>query len=196
MSHEHDESTDEPQVLVGVSFDDVFRAQEFLTEATRMAAQGRLKLRDAVTIIKNEQGRSVVHETIDPSPGRTAFTGALWASLLGLIIGGPVGWVAGAALGAGAGALTAKVVDLGISDEWEHWFRETVQPGNAMVALLVTDLDRDALVAEAARFTGARLVYANLDDATIARIAEALGTDVPQLGEPEPRDDVSAEPRE
>ncbi len=58
MSHEHDEPTDEPQVLVGISFDDVFRAQEFLTEATRLAAQGRLKLRDAVTIIKNEQGRT------------------------------------------------------------------------------------------------------------------------------------------
>ena len=192
MSHEHDQPTDEPQVLVGISFDDVFRAQEFLTEATRLAAQGRLKLRDAVTIIKNEQGRTVVHETIDPSPGRTAFSGALWAGLFGLILGGPVGWVAGAALGAGAGALTAKVVDLGISDEWETWFKETIQPGNAMVALLVTDLDRNALVEEASRFTGARLVYANLDDATIARIAEALGTEAPEVSASEPGDDVSA----
>jgi len=194
MSHDQDAS-EEPQVLVGIAFDDVFRAQEFLTEATRLAAQGRLKLRDAVTIIKNEQGRTVVHETIDPSPGRTAISGGLWAGLFGLILGGPVGWVAGMALGAGAGAITAKLVDLGISDEWEHWFRETIQPGNCMVALLVTDLDRNALVEEAARFTGARLVYANLDDATIHRIAEALGTAAPEtVTEPEPEADLPAAP--
>ena len=41
--------------------------------------------------------------------------------------------------------------------------------------LLVTKLDRDALIAEAKRFTGAELVYANLDQSTIDRIKEALG---------------------
>jgi len=41
--------------------------------------------------------------------------------------------------------------------------------------LLVTKLDRDALVKEAARFPGAELVYANLDESTIDRLKEALG---------------------
>ena len=39
----------------------------------------------------------------------------------------------------------------------------------------MTKLDREALVAEAARFTGAELVYANLDESTIDRIKHALG---------------------
>ena len=101
-------------------------------------------------------------------------SGALWASLFGLVLGGPVGWAAGLAVGAGAGAVTAKVVDLGISDEWVGWFREAVQPDTATVALLIEDLDRNALVEEAARFTGAELVYANLDDDTLDRIKTAL----------------------
>ena len=113
-------------------------------------------------------------ETIDPEPGRTAMSGALWAGLFGLVLGGPVGWAAGLAVGAGAGVVTAKVVDLGISDEWVGWFREAVQPDTATVALLVEDLDRNALVEEAARFTGAELVYANLDDDTLDRIKHAL----------------------
>jgi Mn-dependent DtxR family transcriptional regulator len=41
--------------------------------------------------------------------------------------------------------------------------------------LLVTKLDRDALIGEAARFEGAELVYANLDESTIDRLKEALG---------------------
>lgn len=163
------------QVLVGISFPDVFRAQEFMTAAGRLAAREELELRDAVLVIKDESGRTTVRETIDPQPGRSAFSGAMWAGLFGLMLGGPVGWVAGAALGAGAGAATAKAIDLGIPDEWVAWFREAVQPDTATVALLVAHLDRGALVAEAGRFAGARLVYADLDEATLAQLREALG---------------------
>lgn len=168
-----------PQVLVGVSFEDQFRAQEFLTAATRLAARGDLVLRDAVIVAKDTDGKTAVRETIDPQPGRTAISGAMWAGLFGLILGGPVGWLAGTALGAGAGAVTARVVDLGISDEWVGWFREAVRPGTATVALLVSDLNRSALVEEAGRFTGAHLVYANLDAGTLDRISRALGEVTP-----------------
>ena len=168
-----------PQTMVGVSFDDVFRAQEFLTAATRLAASGSLHLVDAVIVSKTDSGHTVVRETTDPQPARTAFSGAMWAGLFGLILGGPVGWLAGTAIGAGAGAVTAKVVDLGIPDEWVAWFRDAVQPGTVTVALLVTDLDRDALVAEAARFVGARLVYANLEPYAIERIRDAFGETSP-----------------
>ena len=99
----------------------------------------------------------------------------MWAGLLGVILGGPVGWAAGLAVGASAGAVAAKVVDVGIPDEWVTWFRDAVKPGTVTTALLVENLDRNALVSEAARFTGAELVYANLDDTTIERVKVALG---------------------
>jgi uncharacterized membrane protein len=166
-----------PRTLVGITFGDLFRAQEFLTATMRLAANGKLVLEDAVTVVKSADGKTVVHETTDPQPARTAMSGAMWAGLFGLILGGPVGWLAGAAIGAGAGAVTAKLIDLGISDEWVSWFRDAMQPDTVTVALLVTELDRDALVAEASRFTGAELVYANLDDATIERMKQALTAD-------------------
>ena len=171
--------TDIPQTLVGISFENAFRAQEFLVAASGLAAAGKLKLKDAVTVVKDNSGKTVVHETLDPTPVRSALSGAMWAGLFGLILGGPVGWIAGLVVGAGAGAATAKVMDLGVPDEWVTWFRDAVQPGTATVALLVEDLDRNALVAEAARFTGAELVYANLDDATIERVRDAFANRVP-----------------
>ena len=174
MTSEESDPAAVPQTLVGISFEDAFRAQEFLTAASGLAAHGDLKLRDAVMVIKGEDGRTMVHETTDLQPARAAMSGAMWAGLFGLLLGGPVGWVAGMAVGAGAGALTAKVVDHGITDEWVAWFREVVEPGRVTVALLVEDLDRAALVQEASRFTGAQLVYANLDDATISQVKAAL----------------------
>ena len=180
MARKSDDDTIE--TLVGISFADMYRAQEFLTAAKRLNANKRLVLKDAVIVVKNESGNTVVRETIDPQPARSAVSGAVWTGLLGLLLGGPVGWLAGTAVGAGAGAVTAKLMDYGIPDEWVAWFREAVQPGTATVALLVTDLDRNALVAEAERFQGARLVYTNLDDVTLERIRRALGEVV--LGAP------------
>lgn len=163
-----------PRTLVGISFGDSLRAQEFLTAVMRLSTQGRLKLVDAVFVNKEESGRTVVQETTDPDPGRSALSGALWAGLFGLILGGPVGWVVGAGVGAGTGAVAAKVIDHGVSDEWVAWFREAVAPGTTTLVLLVEQLDTAALVAELERFAGARLVYANLDATWLERMRSAL----------------------
>jgi len=176
---------DTPLTLVGVEFSDLFRAQEFLTVATRLAAHGDLKLRDAVFVAADADGKVVVRETIDPSPGRSALGGAMWTGLFGLLLGGPIGWIGGMAIGAGTGAVAAKAIDLGIPDEWVDWFKQAVDPDRVILALLVSDVDINVLVEEAGRFAGAELVYANLDPTTLARLHDALGT---------PDDDYVAEP--
>src|SRR5436190_24396376 len=99
MSGASEEGTE--QTLVGIAFGDVFRAQEFLTAATRLAANGHLRLIDAVFVHKDDSGKTTVRETIDPTPGRSALSGAVWAGLFGLLLGGPVGWIVGAGGGAG-----------------------------------------------------------------------------------------------
>jgi uncharacterized membrane protein len=165
---------DSPLTLVGIEFPDVYRAQEFLTATTRLAANGQLRLRDAVFVAADSDGKTVVHETKDPSPGRSALGGAVWAGLLGLLLGGPIGWIGGMAIGAGTGAVTAKVIDLGIPDEWVDWFRKAVDPDTVILALLVSDVDMPALVEESKRFAGAELVYANVDPTTLNQLEQSL----------------------
>jgi uncharacterized membrane protein len=175
-----------PQTIVGISFEDRFRAHEFMTAASRLGSKHLLRVHDAVIVTKDDNGHTHVVETVDPSPGRAAASGAMWAGLIGLFVAGPVGWLAGGVIGAGAGAVTAKVVDFGIPDEWVAWFRDAVEAGTTTVVLLLTDVYIDALVTEAERFAGAHLVYANLDAASFDRITAALSdkavapTDTPQ----------------
>ena len=173
--HSQSKIDDTPQTLVGVSFRDAFRAQEFMTASSRLASQHSLQVHDAVVVSKDESGHTRVVETIDPQPGRAALSGAMWAGLLGLLLAGPVGWLAGGVIGAGAGAVAAKAVDLGVPDEWVAWFRGAVQPGTTTVVLLLTDVNVDALVEEAKRFAGAELLYANLDPISFDRVVSALG---------------------
>jgi uncharacterized membrane protein len=165
---------EQPESMFGISFDGIPRAQEFMLALSRLASLGQLKLRDAAVVVKDGDGKVRVQETIDPQPGRAALSGAMWAGLIGLIIGGPVGWIAGLAVGAGAGAVTAKVVDLGIPDEWIDWFKEAVRVDTATVVALVTDVNLEALVTETKRFAGAELVHTTLAPGVSSRLTAAL----------------------
>jgi len=148
--------------LIAVSLPDQLMAAEFLMAVRRIAAQRALQLRDAVLVVKNDDESVVVQETIDPTPGRSALSGGLWGGLLGLLFGGPIGWAVGLGVGAGVGAGTAKLVDLGIPDEWVDWFRSAAHPGTATVVILVEDLDVATLRSEIDRFPGAEVLHTTL----------------------------------
>lgn len=167
-------TSDGAEGLFGVSFRTQLRAREFLLALQGLAHSGDLALRDAVIVVKDLSGSVHVTETIDPQPGRAAVSGAMWTSLLGLLLGGPVGWLAGLGLGAGAGALTAKLVDLGIPDEWVDWFKETVQPGTTTAVVLAADIHLGALSKEVQRFVGATLVHTTLSSAAASLLSDAL----------------------
>src|SRR5437764_168114 len=121
-------------------------------------------------VVTGAAATGVVVQTVLPPPALqavavTATAAAAATSAVGFMVallGGPIGLVVGGAIGAGAGAVAAKVVDLGIPDEWVDWLKEATEPGRTVLALLVASLDRDALVAELERFHGARLLYGNL----------------------------------
>jgi uncharacterized membrane protein len=171
-------------VLVAISFPDQFRASEFMTAAARLVSQGKLKAKDAVFVSKGDDGKAHVRETKDLQTGTAAASTGLWGAFIGLLFGGPVGMVVAGGIGAGAGALVAKVVDLGIPDEWVDWLKEATEPGRTVLAILVADFDRDALFEELERFQGARLLYGNLPIDVMTRIHEAL-RDAPTLPQPD-----------
>jgi len=167
------------QYLVGISFDQELSATEFSVVLQRLQQQGRLRLRDLVVISCDDEGRTRVRETADPSVPTTALSGALWGSLIGLLFGGPIGWVAGSAVGAASGALTAKLVDIGVPDEWVAWFRDTIDRGATTLVALVERLDDAALATELRRFPEARVVHTTLPANVEARLVrEAHATRV------------------
>ncbi len=163
-----------PDTLFGLSFESASRAQQFMLAIGELRQADKLKLIDAVMVVKDTNDHVRVRETIDPQPGRTALSGAMWTGLLGLIVGGPVGWIAGIGIGAGVGAATAKVIDLGVPDEWVDWFKLAVQPGRAIVVVLASNIDQRALAAEVDRFPGVQLVHTTVHAEAFARLASAL----------------------
>ena len=163
-----------PDTLFGLSFESVSRAQQFMLAIGELRQAEKLHLIDAVMVVKDANDHVRVRETIDPQPGRTALSSAAWTGLLGLIVGGPVGWLAGLGIGAGVGAVSAKVIDLGVPDEWVDWFKLAVQPDTATVVVLASDIDQSALDAEVRRFPGVRLVHTTVHADAFDRLRSAL----------------------
>jgi uncharacterized membrane protein len=182
------------QRLAAISFDDELRAVEFMTAISRLARDGKLSLHDAVFVVKGGDGRTHVRETKDLQPGTTALSAGLWSGLFGLLLGGPVGMLIAGGVGAGAGAVTAKLVDVGVTDEFVAQLREMVRPGTTTVAVLADAVDTEAVLAELHRFTGARYVAGNLPLAGIQAVREALGDTAATSGRdlPPPSEPVSS----
>ncbi|MET0326961.1 MAG: DUF1269 domain-containing protein [Ilumatobacteraceae bacterium] len=177
--------------LAAISFDDDLRAVEFMTAVTRLAKDKRLNLHDAVFVVKRPDGKTYVRETKDLQPGPTAIGAGLWSGLFGLLLGGPVGMLVAGGIGAGAGAVAAKLVDVGVTDEFVAQLREMVREGTTTVAILADHVETDAVLAELHRFEGARYVAGNLPLAAIQAVRDALGDPAATTGRsfPPPADE-------
>ncbi|GAA2732148.1 DUF1269 domain-containing protein [Actinocorallia aurantiaca] len=167
--------TEAPQKLLVIGFDDPLKASEFMLTALRMQKNGQLRLHDAVFIERAEDGRSVVRETQDFTPGKGALGAGMWGLLLGTLLGGPVGGLIGGAASAGGGALLGKLIDTGIKDEKIAELREAVPPGTTALALLISSLSLVDLQNELARFPGAQFVESDLYDAAVHAVRVSLG---------------------
>lgn len=166
----------DPRSLVVFGFDNQIAAQEMLTTLTRLTSEGTLILQDAVFVTKSEKGKVRVVQTMDPSPGQAAWSGAFWGLLFGILLFIPV---IGLAIGAGSAALVAKLVDTGISDDFVKQLRESIKPGKVYLAALVSHVNPEKALEEVKRYAGmAELVTTtNVTPDAVARLQDALDQD-------------------
>ena len=161
--------------LVAIAFDDPLMAQEALLAALRLTRREHLELEDAAIIAKEEGGRIRIQETRDTRPSQGAASGGWLGMLAGLLLGGPA-LLAGAALGAAAGGIFAKLRDIGIKDDQMQQLGDELAEGHAALLLLVERAHMFHAKAELRRFTG-RLLHTTCEAETAASLREALATD-------------------
>ena len=158
--------------IIGVSFDKITRAEEVLLALVHLQQEGEIALSDAVVVQKDDGGKVRVHQTIDPTPGRSAMTGTIWGMLVGMLFGGPV-FLAAAAVGAGTGALMAKLVDLGLDDDWVKEVGRWLDPGTSALLILVAADVRPAVLRKLGRYEG-QVLYCTFPGAVREELERAL----------------------
>jgi uncharacterized membrane protein len=158
--------------LVAIKLADPLIAQEALLAAMRLVKKGQMTLEDAAIILKDESGRLHIHETRDMRPAQGARSGSWVGILAGLFIGGPA-LLVGAALGAAAGGIFAKLRDIGIQDEQMQQLAEALDGGDSALLLLIEDVHLFHAMAELRRFAG-QLLHSTCDEHTNDRIRASL----------------------
>lgn len=94
-----------------------------------------IKLEDAAVVVRNEKGRAKVKQA-HSLVGAGALGGAFWGMLIGLLFFAP--WL-GLLAGAAGGALSGKLGDIGVDDDFINEVRESIEPENSALFLLARD---------------------------------------------------------
>jgi uncharacterized membrane protein len=163
--------------LLVIEFPTEAQAEEARRKLLAMQGEYLIELGDAVVATKCAEGQVKLNQLFQPVK-KGAVSGMFWGALVGLIFVMPL---VGAAVGAGAGALSGKFTDIGINDNFMKEAAKTLQSGNAALFLLVRKMTTDKVMA-ALQGSGGKIVRSSFDEtkeealqAALAGVQEARG---------------------
>jgi uncharacterized membrane protein len=159
--------------LVAVVFDDLTTAFEMRTALFKMQKEHLIDLEDSVVVVRNEKGKTKLDQATNLTSAG-AIGGGFWGMLIGLIFLNPL---LGAALGATAGALSAKFTDIGLSNQMMKDIASSFKPGSSALFVLVRRATPDKVLAGLKEFSGRGKVFQTSlnkdDEATLREALEA-----------------------
>ena len=136
--------------LVVVGFDDESTAFAVRAELVKMQKDYLIEMEDVVVVTKDEKNKVKLHQAVNLTASG-AVGGSFWGMLIGFLFLNPL---AGAAIGAGAGALGGKLQDIGINDKFMKELGETFTPGTSALFVLVRKSSPDKVLDRLKGFKG------------------------------------------
>src|SRR6476660_3283519 len=115
---------DRMSTLIAVVFHDQSTAFEMRAALAKMQDQYLLEMDDAVVVTRDVKGKIKLHQAVSLTAAGAA-TGAFWGMLIGLLFFNPI---LGLAVGAGAGALSGKLTDLGVDNTMAKQLGDELTP--------------------------------------------------------------------
>ncbi len=134
--------------LVIVAFVDEATAFEARAELMSLQKEYLIEMEDVVIITREEGGDVKLHQPVNLT-GAGAVGGTFWGALVGLLFMNPI---LGAAVGAGAGAISGSMTDIGINDGFLTDVGKSLDRGGSAVAVLIRKMTADKVLARMERF--------------------------------------------
>lgn len=136
--------------LIVISFPGEQLAFEMRAALAKLQKEYLIDMEDVVVVTKDEKGKVKLHQAVNLTAAG-AVGGGFWGMLIGMIFLNPL---LGAAVGAGAGALSGKFTDIGIDDEFMKNLGEQFQPGCSAIFILVKKATPDKVMEALEQFKG------------------------------------------
>ncbi|HEX7123943.1 MAG TPA: DUF1269 domain-containing protein [Gemmatimonadaceae bacterium] len=141
--------------LVAVVFDDETTAFEMRTALLKMQQRYLIELEDSVVVTRDKQGKVKLDQAVNLTAAG-AVGGGFWGMLIGLIFLNPL---LGAAVGATAGAVSARFKDLGVNDQVMREVGQSLKPGTSALFVLFRKATADKVLDELKEFAGKGKVF-------------------------------------
>ena len=119
--------------------------------------------------VKDEKGKVKLHQTYNLTASG-ALSGGFWGTLIGLIFLNPL---LGLAVGAGAGAVSGALTDVGINDDFMKDLASTFQNGSSVLFVLVRKATPDKVLEEL-QGTGGKVIKTSLTHEEEAKLQAVL----------------------
>jgi uncharacterized membrane protein len=158
--------------LVVIAFEEEHKAFELRAELVKLQKEYLLKMEDAVVVTKDTEGKVKLHQAVNLTAAG-AVGGTFWGALIGLIFLNPL---VGAAVGAGAGALSGKMADIGIEDKFMKELGETFQLNTSALCVLVKEATPDKVM-EKLRGFGGKVLQTSLSKVDEEKLQKVLGVE-------------------
>ena len=159
--------------LVAVVFEDEVTAFEMRAALVRMQKEYLIEIEDAVVVTRDQKGRTKLDQAVNLTTAG-AVGGGFWGMLIGLIFLNPL---LGAAIGAGAGALSGRLNDIGLNDKMMKDIGQSFKPGTSGLFVLVRRATVDKVLQGLKEFAGKGKVFQTSlskdDEATLREAIEA-----------------------
>jgi len=155
--------------LIVIGYDDKFKAEEMRTQLLKLQKEYLIDLEDAVVAVKDDSGKVKLHQTFNVTAAG-ALSGGFWGTLIGLIFLNPL---IGLAAGAGAGALSGALTDVGINDNFMKDLAATFKNGSSLLFVLVRKSTPDKVLAEI-QGSGGKVIKTSLTHEQEQKLQAAL----------------------
>jgi uncharacterized membrane protein len=141
--------------LVVVVFEDEVTAFEMRVALVKMQKEYLIEIEDAVVVTRDPKGKTKLDQAVNLTSAG-AVGGGFWGMLIGLIFLNPL---LGAVVGAGAGALSGRLKDIGINDQLMKDIGQAFKPGTSGLFVLVRRATVDKVLQGLKQFTGKGKVF-------------------------------------
>jgi uncharacterized membrane protein len=136
--------------LVVISFPEEQLAFEMRAALAKLQKEYLIEMEDVVVVTKDAEGKVKLHQAMNLT-AMGAVGGGFWGMLIGMIFLNPL---LGAAVGAGAGALSGRFTDLGIDDTFMKELADSFKPGCSAIFILVKKATSDKVLDSLEAFKG------------------------------------------
>ena len=158
--------------LVVIGFDDVHTADEVLLTLRRLQHEHLIDLEDAAVVIRQQDGKVKIRQSYNLA-GSGAAGGGFWGAFFGLVFAGPLGALAVGGAGAAVGAVTGKLTDIGIEDDFIKEVGNTLQHGSSAIFTLVINSTPDRVLESLNQYQG-KVIQTSLSRDSEDALVQAL----------------------